>query len=233
MSSDNLLMKKQQIDPFSASFSSLLVIVFSKSNSKNFPLALNIAQGAEKFVETTVSGKTTYSVCFGGNQVDAARAIAFLDYAASWKGVQIFSQGKLIPSSYHIVEVLNCYLKSQSCRDYKAHCQTVIDDPFNTEIEKIGGIAFVIKITETPTIKQEIEIDRYAFPCKHIFHRFRFQCDHPSCPEDQIQAKAVDLGCDWCPNFDADSWKKIGTKTVLKEFFEQIKANVTATQSHK
>ncbi|SJN59850.1 hypothetical protein VR7878_03749 [Vibrio ruber DSM 16370] len=95
MSSDNSLTKNQQIDPFSESFSSLLVIVFSKSNSKNFPLALNIARGAEKFAETSVDGKTTYSVCFGGNQVDAARAIAFLDYAASWKGVQIFSRGRL------------------------------------------------------------------------------------------------------------------------------------------
>ncbi|MEI9449201.1 hypothetical protein V8T50_24350, partial [Vibrio parahaemolyticus] len=220
MSNDNSLITNQQIDPFSESFAYLLVVVFSKSNSKNFPLALNIARGADKFAETSIDGKITYSVCFGGNQVDAARAIAFLDYAASWKGVQIFSRGKLVPSSYHVVEVINCYLKSQSCRDSKAHCQTVIDDPFNVEIEKIGGLSLSIRITDEPTITQEIEIDRYVFPCKHLYHRFRFQLDHPACTEDQIQAKAVDLGCDWCPNFDADSWKKIGSRTVVKEFFE-------------
>ncbi|EPS3323107.1 TPA: hypothetical protein ACGF2Q_003582, partial [Vibrio cholerae] len=219
-SSNNLLMKTQSMDPFSESFSSLLVVVFSRSSSKNFPLALNIAQGAEKFAEITVDGKVTYCVCFGGNQVDAARALAFLDYAASWKGVQIFSRGKLVPSSYHIVEVLNCYLKSQSCRDSKAHCHTVIDDPFNPEIEKIGGLSLSIRITDEPTITQEVEIDRYVFPCKHLYHRFRFQQDHPASTENLIQAKAVDLGCDWCPNFDADNWKKVGTKTVLKEFFE-------------
>lgn len=220
MSSNESLITNQQIEPFSESFSSLLVVLFSKSSSQNFPLALNIAKGAKKYAETVVDGKTTYGVCFGDNQVDAARAIAFLAYAASWKGVQIFSQGKLVPSSYHIVEVLNCYLKSQSCRDSKAHCQTVIDDPFNTEIDKSRGLSVSVMIVDKPTIKQEVEIDRYVFPCKHLYRRFSFQVDHPASIEDQIEASAVDFGCNWCPNFDADSWKKIGTKTVLKEFFE-------------
>ncbi|MCV5735441.1 hypothetical protein OFN56_26445, partial [Escherichia coli] len=62
MSNDNSLITNQQIDPFSESFASLLVVVFSKSNSKNFPLALNIARGADKFAETSIDGKITYSV---------------------------------------------------------------------------------------------------------------------------------------------------------------------------
>jgi len=95
----------------------------------------------------------------------------------------------------------------------------VIDDPFSDEVEE-RGLSLSIRLVETPPLTREIEIDRYIFPCTFLFHRFQFQKDHPASIEDQIQAGAVNIGCDWCPNFDPDKWKKIGTKKVVKECFE-------------
>jgi len=208
-----------RVDPFDASLKFLLVIVFPKSTSKNFPLALSISEGASKFAVADINGKPTYFVCFGSNASDAGRALAVLDYVQGWKGVQIFSKGKILQSTYLVSEVLKCYMDSQSCRDYTAHCYKIIDDPFSEEVES-SGLSFSISIVEKPSIKQEIEIDRYSFPCKFLHNRFRFQKNHPASIEDQIQAGAVSQGCDWCPNFNPDNWKKVGVKKVLKEFFE-------------
>ena len=208
-----------RVDPFEASLRFLLVVVFSKSNSKNFPLALNIAEGATQFAVADINGRPTYFACFGKNQADAGRAVALLDYVRAWKGVQIFSRGKLLQSPYHVVEVLNCFLESQSCRDSSAHCHKVIDDPFSEEVDEMG-LSFSIRLTDQPSLKHEVEIDRFTFPCQLLLHRFRFQKDHPATPEDQIQAAAVRQGCDWCPNFDPDNWNKIGTRKAVKEFFE-------------
>ncbi|MFT5725683.1 MAG: hypothetical protein ACI9JN_002810 [Bacteroidia bacterium] len=61
---------------------------------------------------------------------------------------------------------------------------------------------------------EEIEIDRYVFPCKRLYYYFKFQKDHPASIENQIQAEAVNSGCDWCPNFNADNWGKL----VLRQY---------------
>ncbi|MBU83833.1 hypothetical protein [Alcanivorax sp.] len=208
-----------RVDPFDASLRYMLVLVFPKSTSKNFPLVLNIAEGAEQYAVSDINGKPTYFICFGANQADAGRAVAILDYVSTWKGVQIFSRGKLLQNSYHVAQVLNCYLESQSCRDYQAHCHKVIDDPISEEVED-RGLSLSIRLVDRPPLKHEVEIDRYLFPCQFLLNRFRFQDDHPSSPADQIQASAVKNGCDWCPNFEPDRWKKVGTRKILKEFFE-------------
>lgn len=209
----------KRIDPFEASLRYILVIVFPKSSSKNFALATNIAEGAAQFAVAEINGKPTYFVCFSSNQTDVGRALALLDYVQSWKGTQIFSKGKILQNSYRVHEVLSCYLDSQSCRDYTAHCHQIIDDPFSEEIED-RSMSFSISIAEKPPLKHEVEINRYSFPCRYLFHRFRFQKNHPASEEDQIQASAVSQGCEWCPNFNPDHWKKVGVKKVLKEFFK-------------
>lgn len=209
----------KRIDPFDASLRFLLVVVFPKSSSKNFPLALSIAEGAEQFAVTDINGKPTYFVCFSSSKSDAGRALAMLGYIQGWKGVQIFSKGKVLQNTYRVNEVLSCFMDALSCRDYSAHCHKIIDDPFSDEVED-HSLSLSISIAEKPPLKQEVEIDRYSFPCKYLFHWFRFEKDHPASTEDLIQAGAVSQGCDWCPNFNPDNWQKVGVKKILKEFFE-------------
>lgn len=208
----------ERMDPFEASLRFLLVIVFPKSSSKNFSLALNIAEGAKQFGVSKVGGKPIYFACFGKNQVDVGRAIAVLDYVRTWKGVQIFSGGRLLLNTYGIEQVLSCFLKAQSCKDPSAHCHSIIDDPFSDEIED-ESLSISIHASEHPPLIQEIEIKRFLFPCNFLLQRFRLQKEHPATVENQIQAAAVSQGCDWCPNFNQDDWKQVGVRKIVKEHF--------------
>ena len=51
-----------RVDPFDASLRYMLVLVFPKSTSKNFPLVLNIAEGAEQYAVSDINGKPTYFI---------------------------------------------------------------------------------------------------------------------------------------------------------------------------
>ena len=207
------------VDPFQESVNALLVVAFPKSSSKNFAFALSIAQGASRYAITEIGGNQMHFAAFARNQGDAGRASALLSYVSGWKGTMIFSRGKVIPNSYLVSQVIDCYLESCSCRDSKAHCQTIIDDPFSSVPQNLS-MSISIRLVERPPIKQEIQVDRYAFPCKYLFSWFRFQKDHPSSPQDQIQAAGVSKGCDICPHFKPDDFQVVGTKTVVKDFFE-------------
>jgi hypothetical protein len=204
-------------DPIAESFDCLLVVVFSKSTSKNFPLVLAVCGNLDRFWTIDVGGKEAYFARFDKSQIDAARAVVLLGYIGGWKGVQIFSQGKLLNNTYEVEMVLECYTESGSCQNLSSHCHKVIDDPFSDEIVRDRSMGITIRVTENPVYKHEVEIDRYLFPCKYLLSRFRFQRDHPASPQDQIQAGAVEEGCNWCPNFNLDEWKKVGTKKIVKE----------------
>ncbi len=207
------------IDPFQESVNSLVVIAFPKSSSKNFTFALSIAQGANRYAITEIGGKQMHFAAFARTQAEAGRASALLGYANSWKGTMIFSGGKLIPSGYQVVQVIECFLESCSCRDSKAHCQTVIDDPFSETIQDLS-MSISIRLVDRPSLKQEVKIDRYAFPCKYLLSWFRFQKNHPSTPHDQIQAAGVGKSCNICPHFRPEDFKVVGVKTVIKDAFE-------------
>jgi hypothetical protein len=117
-----------------ASLNCLLVITFSKTNSKNYVFALSLAEGAERYGIATIGGKPMHVAVFGMNQADAGRASALIGYVSGWKGTFIFVQGRIVHDPYRLQEVLNCYLLSCQCRDTKAHCHFIIDDPFESRI---------------------------------------------------------------------------------------------------
>lgn len=205
------------IDPFQESINALIVVAFPKSSSKNFSFALAIAQGASKYSIAEIGGSKMHFAIFEKKQADAGRASALLSYVAGWKGVMVFSNGKLVSNNYMLSEVISCYLESCSCRDSKAHCQKVIDDPFSDEVADMS-MSFSIRLVEEPVVKKAVDVDRYAFPCKLLFNRFQFQKDHPSSPQDQIQAAGVKHNCDICPNFYPDDFKRVGVRTILKDY---------------
>lgn len=209
----------QVIDPFKESINSLIVIAFPHSNSKNLPIVLSIAQGASTFGFTEIGNKKMYVAQFAKTQDDAGRASALLEYINNWKGTLLFSQGKILPFSYDQAQVINCFLDSCLCSDKKAHCYTIIDDPF-IDPPQNHGFSLSIRLTERPSYKVEHKIDRYAFPCKQLYRRFRFERDHPSTPQSQIQAAGVGQSCNICPNFEPNAFRIVGTRSVFTEVFE-------------
>ena len=160
---------------------------------------MNIAEGAERYGVAAVGGKPMHIAVFGLTQADAGRASALIGYTRGWKGAFIFVGGKIVHDSYRLEEVLKCYLESCHCRDTKAHCHFVIDDPF----EAAPG----------SQLSRQASSDKYIFPCKHLVTWFHFQSDHPSSVEDQIQAAGVEFGCNFCPNFVPNDFRKIESKS--------------------
>jgi hypothetical protein len=70
-------------------------------------------------------------------------------------------------------EVIDCFVQSCECTDIKAHCHEVMNDPKYSPYDYSYG---------------RKRIDRYIFPCKHLMPWMRFDSEHPSSYQDQIQA---------------------------------------------
>lgn len=201
-----------KVDLIRASLTSLLALSFAKSSSQSYRLAVHLAQQAAFYYEEKIGSHIVHSVAFEKSREDAARAVALLQYIGGWKSTQIFAGGKVLQDKYRISQVLRCYLEAAACDDWKAHCHTVIDDPFAARHYSDGPS---IVISASP-LRFSQEIDEYLFPCSYLNPFFRRKSDkHPSDPIHQIQAAAITVGCDLCPFFDAKEYKKVGQRTKM------------------
>jgi hypothetical protein len=183
-----------QIDPFQASMDSLLVVAFPKTNSKNYAFAVQIAESAERWAIVEIKGQSMHVVAFGKTQVEGGRAATLLTYSLGWKGTLLFVRGRLLRDSYEVREVIECFVQSCECTDFKAHCHRVMNDPKYSPYDYPSG---------------RRKIDRYIFPCKRLMPWMHFDSEHPSSYQDQIQAAGVKHACTVCPNFRPQDFVKI------------------------
>jgi hypothetical protein len=204
-----------KLDMLSESTAHLMAVSFSKTSSQLYPLALKLAQAAEKYDEAVIGNKLMHFAVFARNRNDAASALLFLRYATGWKSTQVFAGGKLITNIYRVKEVLECYLEATACDDRKAHCYKIINDPYS-EFPYAYAMGVTIRVSLEPEQKEDINVDRYVFPCSKLHGHFKFMTDHPSTAEDQIQARAVEIGLDWCPFFNKREYIKTGTQAKAK-----------------
>lgn len=206
-------------DPIAESIGNLMVVLFPKSTSKNYPLAVNIAKGAHYFDARLIDGIPINYAVFTKNPEQAGRLQALLDFVSAWKGIQVFVDGRLEKDLIKINRVLVCYLKASACVDWRAHCFKVIDDP-SLEKAKRSDLGLTIRITDKPPMpKESIAINQFTFPCSLIYHYNVFQANHPASLETQIQAEAVQFGANWCPFFEQSNFKTCGVRYDQREFF--------------
>jgi len=194
------------------SLSFLLAISFSKSSSHNYPLAVELAKKSSKYQELNIGKHVLHSVAFAKRRDDAARALTIIQYISGWQSTTVYAGGKIIQDIFKVIRVLQCFLEATACNDWTAHCQTVINDPYSKSPHAYAS-SITLRLVmpgEPEPEKKEVEIDRYIFPCTYLHPYFKFQIDHPAKPEDQIQAAAINLGCDWCPKFNQNNYRKIG-----------------------
>jgi hypothetical protein len=203
-------------DPVTASLDALVAIVFTKSNSKSYLLAVEISKKSSNYSEIIVGNKLTHIAIFSSSKHDAVRSIALLELISDWKGVQIFSRGLKLDNSYYAQQVIRCFINASNCMNSAAYCQTVIDDP-KTETKPISS---TIVFSTKPKIKVEKKIEQFTFPCKYLHGYFRYQKNHPADIFEQIQAAAVERGCSWCPNFSEKNFKSVGSRTIYQDYFE-------------
>ncbi len=206
-------------DPIADSMDQLMSVAFTKSNSSNYHLAVSVARGAFKYGEGTLGNQPVHVVIFSKTPDDAKRAVSLLNFAHGWKGLQIFLKGRPLRQYWDLLQVLECYITATACNDYKAHCVRILDDPFNP-IKQSYGMTLTISLEPKKKKTKTIALDQYSFPCAYLLPKFKFLKSHPSTPNDQVQAAAVENNCDICPYFDHTAFTKIGTRLVTLDEYE-------------
>lgn len=174
----------------------LVAVVFRQNRGANYPQAVETARSAALYRERQ-QGKTLLHVAvFSRNEEQASLASTLLELLVGIKGTLIYDgDGNRIPNEWTAKAVLECYANSGLSRDYRAHCHRVIDDPFDRW---------------APATQP----DRYILPCRLIDRfRLRLAWDHPASVVEQLHAAGVDSGCHWCPNFDAEAFRKVGDRS--------------------
>lgn len=203
MESDELV---PHVDPLVDSIGQLMGVVFAANSSTNYSLAVRVSSKALRYAAVKMDGRLRHFVVFGKERNDASRALALLEMARDWKSLKVFVDGRLLSIPWGALPVLTCYTKALACDDWRAHCYRVIDDP-SDESGHRNRREFRVQLggggRDAPKPK------RFLFPCSYLRTNFRFTSDHPSTPRDQIQAGAVDNGCDWCPCFAAEAYKEL------------------------
>lgn len=204
MSNSDLTAK---VDPLIGSIDHLLGVSFTKSSSTVYPLVAQLAKAASQYSEGKIGNSLHHFAIFNKTREDAARALALVELARGWKSLQVFVQGRLIDIHWEPRSVLSCYSKALACDDTTAHCHRIIDDPSSQSQQNRNTISIRLDINQSGG--NEPSPDRYVFPCAFIEGNFSFVLDHPAGLRNQIQAKGVESGCDWCPLFNPDSFRKL------------------------
>ena len=180
----------------------LVTIVFPKYRGRSYPQARLTGRQAEVYREYIMENALYHVAAFAQTRHQAATALALIMLTVGIKGTLVFgSDGILVPNRYQAEGILECYQKACLVKDYRAYCYSVINDPF------VARGSFEMLYTRDRTV------DRYVLPCRPINPTYlKFEGDHPSRPEDLMQAAAVHQGCHWCPNFSAESFRRVDSE---------------------
>ncbi|WP_154586149.1 hypothetical protein [Burkholderia pseudomallei] len=186
-----LIKGSEPIDVISASMDALLAVAFPRSRAIRYPLAVELSQQATRYTRTTTTSGEYHIAVFARSREQAARALA-VTRALDGQKAEYFSRGKQITDLRRLSLIIDCFLRSCECTDPAAHCLRVIGNPFSED-----GSGASISMYGSP------RLPLYLWPCTFMlsWNTPQLQRQHPSRPEDQLQARAVAAGCDICPNF--------------------------------
>lgn len=189
-------------DIFTLSKGQLLAMVFGKTSSPYYTMALAVARGALHYKEQPLGKSVIHTCVFGKSSEQAARAIAMLRYVENWSTTQLFVGGRpYIGSMYQLIDTLNCYQMACQCNDASAHCLKIVSNPF--ERENLTRIE--IPLFDTGSTPKPVRI---AVPCSKIADQLRLVKEHPSTWSDQFQALSIKATVDWCPKLDMSKFRQ-------------------------
>lgn len=188
---------------------SCLAIAFPKTRSANYGAAVSFARRAVFYEETEVEGTLYHFAGFGSDRAQVSLALSATRLMLNIKGTMFYAGGKLVMERFRIESVLSCYLTACGSKDYRAHCHTVINDPF--QVKSAASDSFSLDMMDFVRMDSQTPTVQCLFPCRFLagFSDMGLSGRHPSSQEDQIQAAAVRRGCDWCPSFRPGDFKKI------------------------
>lgn len=164
----------------------VLGVMFPKSVASCYPAVVAICKGADRYWEAEPDGLLHHFAAFGKAPDQISSALAVANYANMMVAARFYARGLPLVDTQRLYESLKCYVQSLSCHDPRAHC---------------------IRVVRNPEDKAD-----WLVPCSLIAERWptwKITSLHPASAEDQLQAMAVEAGCDWCPNFNALALKPV------------------------
>lgn len=149
-----------------------LATSFPSSKGTRYPYAVELAKGADFYREDAVGRGKIHVAGFRRDRSSILRAIALLEYAGAIRGCMT-SNGSSIWDSGQTIRVLRCYLN-----DSPSSCKTPYESPFC--VFQMGAVPALL-------------------PCKLIDGYFIRNWHTTGSIPEQLQAAAVEAGCEWCP----------------------------------
>lgn len=208
------LSSPELLDAFTLAREELMVVVFAKTTSPYYKLAVNIATGASRYREHVLDGTVVHLCGFGRTAEQAARADSLLTYVTSWASTQVFAGGRLLGNSIHSARAtLRCFQDASECTDHRAHCYLLSTDALVLPpvSQSRGGLQINLSVYEgpAPTPPPTVLMTRHLMPCKQAARSRCLDKDHPASLVDQVQAVAVSAETAWCPLFNATKFREI------------------------
>lgn len=200
----------------------VLAVLFPRSKSAIYPLALNLARSASLYQEMELEGRVFHVAFFAADIDSMKRALSLLNFASRITHTQIYGRGQLISNPFRAAAVIECYMNSLKPGDYRAHCHVSkryrVDAGNNRLTGPSSKIPEITYVSIDVRIDDELLIDdgpydtsSFMIPCGYItkFADFKLSPNFPGSIADQITAAGAKCNCDWCPNFKPGDVKKL------------------------
>ncbi len=181
-------------------------------------IGLKAATGARRadwFAEDAIGRHDHYFAAFGATGDQIAIALSITRLLRGYRGAQFFVPFKLLPDTSRPERVLQCYLEACDSSDWKAHCLTVASEERLFDRPGQFGVAalklnVVVSRGAPAQDPPPLPSRKYLLPCALMLrHGMKLQEDHPATLRDQIQARAVEMSCEWCPRFSVKEFQQI------------------------
>lgn len=178
--------------PSSPGLRDYMVVAFSKSSSPSYLRSVELAKKAQAYAEIDEMGKPRHFAGYAMAPAPISAALELMRLCRGIKGYNLYVNGIPFHDTFMVATAMQCFLDASRCADKKAHCNSVIRNPYADDQLREG---------------------LFLAPCSHIVNwssgAMKLYLSHPSSPQAQIQAEAVSRGCDWCPNLKVNEFRRL------------------------
>lgn len=201
-------------DPLEQSRNYLAVLVFFFGKSPAYQAAVEMAKTADHYEQELVGKLVRHTAAFDRSHRSAARATELIRLIAGWRGAEMYSAGRVVQAldldRFQLQGTLSCYADSFSVNDKAAYCRVIDIDP------RLKSREMQDRLDRLPLVLSRIgvkPIDRTVlFPCRRLLPLFDGQPGHPSSMPELIRAQGRTTGCDICPLFEPDAFRKMSAE---------------------
>lgn len=184
-------------------------VAFPASKSPAQARTIELASLALFYRDPEIGASVFHLAAFGRDLDQAMRALSLARLLRGRKGVQFYAGVKMVAPGVRIEAVLECYIEALSSNDWRAHCAVVVDEAELFRSRRRSPALETVALLERISFKRP-PTTHHLFPCAFMRkYGVRVESDHPSSTADQLQAKAIEIGCGWCPKLALSEFRPL------------------------